>query len=121
MAGDKEASTENKLSAKEIKEENIKRIVSEVEQITPGQLLVYKVPEYLGIMGAVFLIIELNYSYPGKGKKYVVSTDKMADGKPSGQRVRSFESNKPVEYANWVVDRIGERYGQALTTNTHSQ
>jgi hypothetical protein len=110
MAGNKEEPKEKKLSAKEIKEQNIKRIISEVGQLTPGQVLIYKVPEYLGIMGAVFLTIELNPSLPGKGKKYILSTDKMADGKPSGQRARSFDSNKPAEYANWVVDRVGERY-----------
>jgi hypothetical protein len=109
MAGNKEEPNK-KLSAKEIKEQNTKRIISEVEQLSPGQVLIYRVPEYLGIMGAVFLAIELNPLFPGKGKKYVLSTDKMVDGKPSGQRARSLESNKPVEYARWVVDRVGERY-----------
>jgi hypothetical protein len=110
MAVSKEEPKEKKLSAKEIKEQNIKRIVNEVEQLTPGQLLIYKVPEYLGIMGSVFLTAELNPSFSGKGKKYILSTDKLVDGKPSGQKARFIESNKPVEYANWVVDRVGERY-----------
>lgn len=109
MAGNKEESNK-KLSAKEIKEQNTKRIISEVEQLTPGQVLIYKVPEYLGIMGSVFLAIEFNPSFPGKGKKYTLSTDKLVDAKPSGQRARFIESNKPAEYASWVIDRVGERY-----------
>jgi hypothetical protein len=110
VAGNKEEPKEKKLSAKEIKEQNIKRIISEVEQLTPEQVLIYKVPEYLSIMGSVLLTAELNPSFPGKGKKYILSTDKMADGKPSGEKTRFIESNKPAEYANWVVDRIGERF-----------
>jgi len=111
MFGNKEEPQAKKLSAKELKELAIKRIISEVEQLAPGQNLIYKVPEHCCIMSAVFLMVELNPSYPEKGKKkYMLSTDTMVDGKPSGQKIRAFDSNKPIEFANWVLDRSGERY-----------
>ena len=106
----KDEPKERKLSAQEIKEQKIKGIISQVEQLTPGEGLIYQTPEYLGINGAVFLIIELNPSFPGEGKKYIFSTDKIVDGRPSGQRAKWFESDKPAEYASWVLDRLCERF-----------
>src|SRR4030042_3343500 len=110
MSENNEGPKAKKLSAQEIKKLMINRIISEVEQLTRGQSLIYKLPESGWIMDSAFLIAELNPSYPEKGRKYVYSRDKIVDGKPSGQKIRAFESNKPIEFANWVVDRNGERY-----------
>jgi len=85
-------------------------IIQEVEQLAPGQQLIYKLPELYASGFAAFLIAELNPSYPDKGKKYIYSTDKTLDGRPAGQKKRAWESDKPREYANWVVDRGGQRF-----------
>jgi len=43
--------------------------------------------------------VELNPEYPGKGKKYVLVTDKMVEGKPAGKRGRLQDSDKPEDMA----------------------
>jgi len=81
------------------------RIVGEVEQLAPGQSLIYKLPEFYWSRFAAFLIVELNPSHPERGKKYIMSTDKIADGKPAGEKNRVRDTNKPRDYADWVADK----------------
>jgi len=86
------------------------RIVGEVEQLAPGQSLIYKLPELYWSGFAAFLIVELNPSYPEKGRKYIMSRDTIADGKPAGQKNRVMESNMPRDFADWVAEKSGERF-----------
>ena len=83
------------------------RIVGEVEQLSPGQNLTYKLPEFYWGGWAAFLICDLNPSYPEKGKKYILSTDKIADGKPAGAKNRLMDTNHPKDFAEWVAQRNG--------------
>jgi hypothetical protein len=85
------------------------RIVGEVEQLTPGQSLIYKLPEYYWSFAA-FLICDINPEFPKKGKKYVLSTDSAVDGKPAGQKKRISEEKKAEEFADWVAQREGQRF-----------
>jgi hypothetical protein len=110
MLGKREQPKEKKLSAKELKKLAFERIVKEVGQLAPGDKLIYKVPSHCQIYDACFLIVELNPSFPGKGKKYQLFTDTIVDGKPSGKQDTAFDTNKPLDYANWVLDRSGERF-----------
>ncbi len=91
------------------------RIASEVEQLTPGQSLIYKLPEFYWDGFAAFLIAEPNPTYPQKGKKYCMYTDKIVDGKPAGKKASMGQSDKPKGIAEWMADRDGfkgsiERY-----------
>lgn len=87
------------------------RFALEVEQLTQGQSLIYKLPEFYWSGFAAFLMVDLNPSYPQKGRKYIMSTDGIADGKPAGLKKRLSDSNKPKDVADWVVQRKGERFG----------
>ena len=86
------------------------RIIEEVENLAPGETLTYKLPEFYHSGFAAFLSIELNPSYPEKGKKYHLITDKIADGKPAGQKTLSAEVNNSLDAARWISVRDGQ-YG----------
>jgi len=92
-----------KLSPKEV-------MMNQIEQLSPGQSLTYQLPEFLWEGFAGFVVVELNPQYPGKGRKYVVMTDKMADGKPAGQKTRFWDSNKPKDVASWILEKNGELF-----------
>ena len=85
------------LSPKEI-------IINQIEQIGPVQSLTYQLAEYLMDR---FAIVELNPEYPGKGRKYIVSSDRMVDGKPAGKKGRIWDSNKAKDIASWVLEKKG--------------
>ena len=91
------------------------RIANEVEQLTQGQSLIYKLPQDFWNGFAAFLIAEPNPTYPQKGKKYCMYTDKIEDGKPAGKRWIMGKTDKPKDIADWIVERHGyfgsvERY-----------
>jgi hypothetical protein len=108
MFGKKSETKEKGPSQKDIL---TSRIVGEVEQLTPGQTLTYKLPEFYwpGLGG--FLMVELNPSYPDKGRKYILSSDKIDDGQPAGKKSPARESNNPKDFAEWVFQFNGERFG----------
>lgn len=85
------------------------RVIAEVEQLVPGQALIYKLPEKHRDF-ASFFIIRLNPAYPGKGKKYIISLDKHLDGKPAGQESVLLETDKPAHFKSLVTDRTAEPY-----------
>ena len=92
----------SKPKAKELSPKEI--IINQIEQIGPGQSLTYQLGEYLMDR---FAIVDLNPGYPGKGRKYIVSSDKMADGKPTGKKSRNWDTNKPKDIANWILGKDG--------------
>ena len=83
-----------KLSPKET-------VMSEIEQLAPEQELKYFLPS---TYGSRVYIVELNPEYPKKGKKYVMSTQRVEDGKLVGEKTRSWDSDKPKAIVNWIID-----------------
>ena len=108
--GEKEEKKVKQPSIREMEKEEINRIAGEMEQLTPGQTLIYKLPEFYWSGLGAFLIAELNTLYPQKGRKYIMSRDDIADGKPAGKKARMFESNKPTDFGELVSRRQGERF-----------
>lgn len=100
-----ESKPQKKLPPKEI-------IMNQVEQLGPGQSLTYQLGKYLWEGFAAFAIVELNPEYPakGKGKKYILSTDKIVEGKPAGKRARFWDADKPKDIAGWLLERQGELF-----------
>lgn len=92
-----------KLSPKEI-------VINQIEQLSPGQRLSYRLHE---TFGGGLGIIELNPNYPTKGKKYILSTDKIVDAKPAGKIQLVWDYNKPKDLADWIVERYGVPFNQA--------
>ena len=91
---------EKELSPKEI-------VANKVEQLGPGEALSYRLAE---VYGGGLAIVEPNPQYPEKGKKYFLSLDKIVDEKPTGKRSRLWESNKPKDFAGWIIERGGQLY-----------
>jgi hypothetical protein len=84
-----------------------KKIMDEVETITKGQTITYQLPKYYSF--ARFLGVELNPTFPQKGKKYLMFTDEMTDGKPAGKRSYIDSTNKASDYADWVASKDTEK------------
>ncbi len=70
----------------------------------------YKLPEFYWSGFAAFLTVDMNPTYPQKGRRYIMSTDSIAEGKPAGQKKLLWDSNKARDVANWIVQRKGERF-----------
>ncbi len=84
-----------------------KQIMEEVETLTKGQTIMYQLPKYYSF--ARFLGVELNPTFPQKGKKYLMFTDEMKDGKPAGKRSYIDNTNKASDYAEWVAGKDTEK------------
>jgi len=97
----------SKLKAKKLSPGDV--IAGEIEQLGQGQTLSYRLPE---IFGGDLAVIRLNPQYPTKGRKYILSAEKIADGKPTGQRSRLWDSDKPKDIALWVIDKRGELFSE---------
>jgi hypothetical protein len=91
---------EKKLSPKDI-------VAGRIEQLGPGQSISYQLSEFYG---GDLAIVELNPDYPRKGQKYILSTQKMVDGKPMEKISCFWESNKPQDLAGWIVDRYDKLF-----------
>lgn len=100
----KKKEEKKELSPKEIK---INEIATKVEQLSSGETLIYKLPEFYWAGFGAFCIVERN---PDSGRKYVLSTDKIEDGKPAGRKSRVWDSDKPKDVAGWILDKQGELY-----------
>ncbi len=94
---------EKKLKPKDI-------MVGEIEQLSPGESVSYRLGE---VYGGELAVIELNPEYPGKGKRYFLSLEKIVDGKPTGKRGRLWNTDNPKDIASWILERGGKLYSQA--------
>lgn len=102
MFGKKKESDKKEQDPREIIKN---RIVEELQQLEPGQHLVYKKPEFFRTGGfGEFAVAELNPLYPEKGKKYLFYNDNIANGKLAGQTGPKFQNNNPAEVARWIAD-----------------
>ena len=99
-----------KLSPKEV-------IMGQIERLGAGQTLMYRLRS-APAMGIA--VIELNSEHPAKGRKYVLSTKKIADDKPLGTGGRLWDSNKATDIAKWIMERDGELYSATEESVTSS-
>jgi hypothetical protein len=84
-------------------------LADQIEQITPGQLLRYKIPEP-ETWGGDFITVELNPQYPQKGRKYILSIENAVSGMPGREKTIIYDSDQSIEIANSVHDRKGEPF-----------
>lgn len=106
----KKKQTEAKPTEKKAKEKKLSPmdiIMDKIEQLVLGESLSYHLPP---IYGDDLAIVQLNPDYPNKGRKYALFSEKLVDGKPCGQRVRLWYSDKPRDIANWIHSRDGVPY-----------
>jgi len=87
-----------KLSPKDL-------VAQEIDQIAPGNALVFK----LGVTYIKpYITVVRSPEYPGKGKKFSVLQDgKDADGNPANKAGKFWDTNDAREIAGWLIDREG--------------
>ena len=89
------------------------KITKEIEALTAGQAVIYQIPEYFTF--ARFLGIELNPTFPQKGKKYrMIIYKEIADGKPAGDKQITDYTNSASYCADWVSEKDTERCGHVM-------
>jgi hypothetical protein len=96
----------NEFASREILKKKIKE---EVEDLSRGQAIIYLLPEYYSF--GPYLGVEMNPTFPQKGKKYLMFTDEMAEGKPAGKKTYVTSTNKELDYADWVAEKDGDNWG----------
>jgi hypothetical protein len=82
-------------------------MAGEIEQLSAGQFLRYKLPPFYGDDLAV---IQMNPDYPQKGRKYRLGSESIIDGKPSGKINFIWDTDKPADLAKWVLERLGVQF-----------
>ena len=83
-------------------------VAQQLEGIEAGKELTYKLAD---MYVKPFITVTRNSAYPGSGKKLIVYQEgKEADGTPSGNRARFWETNNSTEVAGWILDREGKLY-----------
>jgi hypothetical protein len=58
--------------------------------------------------GGWLITVSINPQYPTKGKKYVMTVDRMTGGTPGKDKSVLFDSNHAKEMAEWIIDRQGQ-------------
>ena len=82
-------------------------LAGQIEQLVPGQSLSYITSK---TYGGYIATIELNPQYPTKGRKFMMSTQSVADDKTSGQKNRLWDSDKAKDIAVYILDREGKPF-----------
>lgn len=116
MFGKKKQAATGPAGAKvEMKKEkelsNKETMIAQIKQLSAGQILRYRLRENWGVaVDDESAIVELNPAYTGKGVQYILSMEKLVDGKLTGKKEHFGESKKPRDIANWVLSRKGELF-----------
>ena len=106
--GTETPATKVEPSKKKVKPLSPREILrQQIEQLAPGGVIKYKFPE---TFGGNLAVIELNPQYPQKGHKYILSSEKLIDDKPTGTKSRLFDYDNPKGLANWVMERMGQPF-----------
>jgi len=82
-------------------------MASKIEQLSAKETLKYKLPE---VYGGELAVVEMNPQYPQKGRKYMLGTERVLDGKPTGKIIHIWTTDQPRDIAKWIVERNGELF-----------
>ncbi len=99
--GHKTAESTKKLSPKE-------EMAHGIEAIEGGMEMMFKLgPIYV----KPFITVACNPEYPGKGKRFnAFQEGAKADGTPSGNRGKFYDTNSAKDIAGWILEREGHVY-----------
>jgi hypothetical protein len=70
-----------------------------IEQLVQGEALSYRLP---GDFSEKFAVVEFNAIYPWSGRKYILSTQALVEGKPNGEKTLVLESDEVRDIATWI-------------------
>jgi hypothetical protein len=111
---------QEEAKAKAVKLVPYMALADRIDQITPGHLLRYKIPEP-ETWGGDFITVELNPQYPQKGRKYILSIESAVSGMPGGEKTIIYDSDQSIEIANSIHDRKGEPFVMAEETTVSAE
>lgn len=81
-----------------------REIINHIEQISTGESLSYQLPEAYGSQVAV---VDFNTGYPWRGRKYILCTQPLVEGKPDGVKTLILESDEVKDIAAWLSEQRG--------------
>jgi hypothetical protein len=82
-------------------------LTDEIDQLTPGQQLLFRLPE---IYGPEIIIIDAIKDYQGKGPRFSMIASPPVDGKPGPTRNTMWQSSKAKAIADWLIMRSAQKY-----------
>ena len=80
-------------------------LMEKIEQLNPGQSLLYRLPE---MYGPDLILVEARKDYNGKGHRFAVIGTPAVDGKPGPIRNTIWETSKTKAIADWLVMRSAQ-------------
>ncbi|MFC1934618.1 hypothetical protein ACFLXX_05700 [Chloroflexota bacterium] len=81
-----------------------REIIADIEKLGQGEVLSYRLSE---TYGGQLAVVEFNTMYPWKGRKYILSTQTLINGKPVGEKTLVMESDEAKDIAAWVSHHRG--------------
>lgn len=84
-------------------------IANRIEQIVPGQIMRFKIPE---LWGGDFISVELDPHFQQE-KNYIIRVESAVDGLPGGESTVMYSSDKPIVIAASIMDRSGQLFVEA--------
>jgi hypothetical protein len=88
-----------------------REIMTNIEQLAQGDSISYRLPE---AYGAQLAVVEFNTTYPWRGGKYILSTQKLVEDNPNRERALVLESNEAKDIAAWVSRHRGVPHSNEL-------
>lgn len=80
-------------------------LMEKIDQLTPGQLLMFRLPE---MYGPELILVEARKDFTGKGHRFAVIGSPPVDGKPGPTRNTIWETSKVKAIADWLVVRSAQ-------------
>jgi hypothetical protein len=92
----------NKKVAHKAKRLSLREIISQIEELCPGDSVNYRLSVSQGGQVAVVLF---NSGYPWRTGKYILSIQTREDGIPAGEKENVLKSDEAEDIASWLSRR----------------
>jgi len=92
---------------KEQKQSPRAALIDKIDQLAPGQQLMYRLAE---MYGPEIIVVEVKEEFAGKGPKFSVLGVPPVDGKPGPKRNTIWETSKAKAVAIWLLGRDAKPY-----------
>ncbi|MFH1646670.1 MAG: hypothetical protein ABID71_03125 [Chloroflexota bacterium] len=80
-------------------------MTKQIEQLEGTQVATYKLPPD---RGGWMAMVSINPTYPTKGRKFIMTIDRMPGGVAGKEKSVLWDSNSAKDMANWIIDRGGQ-------------
>ena len=80
-------------------------MTAQIDKLEGTQVATYKLPPD---RGGWMVIVSLNPTYPTKGRKFIMTIDRMPGGVAGKEKSVLWDSNNAKDMAVWITDRQGQ-------------